>query len=166
MAPAAVRHPAVGLPDGSWWDRDVVAWPSGEFRPAAGADLADHHGLERVFADPAYVACPAAFHDPVFREPTPGELASPDRRLGERPPVVAAFDGDAGGPGPTPCLVAAQRLEIVREHVLRHAREDAPPVQRFAPWVRRPHRRGDAPRPLLPAPGSDRERHLAVSGSP
>ncbi|MEH0514833.1 MULTISPECIES: hypothetical protein [unclassified Streptomyces] len=113
----------------------------GEFRSAAGADLACHHCLELVFADPAaHVACPAAFHDPVFREPTPRELASLDRRLGERPWVVAAFDADAGGPGPTPCLVAAERLEIVREHVLRHAREDAPPGQRFAPWVRRPHR--------------------------
>ncbi|MDQ0958671.1 hypothetical protein QFZ66_002549 [Streptomyces sp. B4I13] len=138
--PAAVRHPAVGLPEGSWWDWDVVVWTPGEFRLAAGADLAYHHGLELVFADPAFVACPAAFHDPVFREPTPGELASLDRRLGERPPLVAAFDADAGGPDPTPCLVTAERLEIVREHVLGYAREDAPPGQRFAPWARGPHR--------------------------
>lgn len=49
---------------------------------------------------------------------------------------VAAFDADAGGPEPAPCLVAAGRPETVRETVLRYGREDAAPGRRPAPWMR------------------------------
>ncbi|MCX5276242.1 hypothetical protein [Streptomyces virginiae] len=36
------------------------------------------------------------------------------------------------------CLIAAERLVIVQETVLRYGRDDAAPGQRFAPWVRAP----------------------------
>lgn len=52
-------HAAVELPEGSWWDWDVIAWQPGEFRLAAGHDLTYHHGLEPVFTDPLLVTCPA-----------------------------------------------------------------------------------------------------------
>lgn len=47
------------------------------------------------------------------------------RRLGEKPPVVVAFEADAGGREPVSCLIAAGRLDIVRGTVLRYWREDA-----------------------------------------
>ncbi|MFF9403740.1 MULTISPECIES: hypothetical protein [unclassified Streptomyces] len=118
----------------------MVAWNAGQLRLAAGHDLTYHHGLELVFADPALVSCPSNFQGPIFRAPSPDELLRVTRQLGEEPPVVVAFEADAGGPEPVSCLIAAERLEIVHETVLRYWREDAATGQRFAPWVRPPHR--------------------------
>ncbi|MFI8895528.1 hypothetical protein [Streptomyces paradoxus] len=118
----------------------MVAWSAGQLCLAAGHDLTYHHGLELVFDGPVFVSCPASFHDPTFRAPSPDEILSINRHLGEQPPVVVAFEADAGGQEPVSCLIAAERLEIVRERVLRYWREDAAPGQRFAPWVRSPGR--------------------------
>lgn len=131
-------HAAIRLPQGNWWDWDVVAWDGGRLTLAAGHDLAYHHGLELVFGDPVFVSCPSGFQDPVFRAPSPGELLDLTHRLGEEPPVVVAFEADAGGREPLSCLIAAERLDIVAETVLRYWREDAGPGRRFAPWVRPP----------------------------
>ncbi|MFF0448879.1 hypothetical protein ACFYT4_21135 [Streptomyces sp. NPDC004609] len=131
-------HAGIRLPEGSWWDWDVVAWDGGQLRLAAGHDLTYHHGLELVFGDPVFVSCPPAFHDPAFRAPSPDELLRVTRQLGGEPPVVVAFEADAGGQEPVSCLIAAERLTIVRETVLRYWREDAAPGLRFAPWVVRP----------------------------
>ncbi len=133
-------HAAIELPEGSWWDWEVLAWDSGRFRLAADYDLSYHHGLELVFTAPLFVSCPAAFHDPVFRAPTPEELLRAGRQLGGRPPVLVAFEADAGGSEPISCLVAAERLDIVQETVLRYWREDWAPGRRFAPWVQPPGR--------------------------
>lgn len=146
----AVRpHAAVQLPEGNWWDWDVVAWDGAELRLAAGHDLSYHHGLELVFGDPFLVTCPSGFHDPTFRAPTPEELLKVTRQVGEEPAVVVAFEADAGGQEPVSCLIAAERLDIVQETVLRYWREDAGPGQRFAPWVRSPGRRAEVGRPVL-----------------
>lgn len=131
-------HAAIELPEGSWWDWDVLAWDSGQFRLAADYDLSYHHGLELAFTAPLFVSCPAAFHDPVFRAPTPEESLRVTRQLGGRPPVLVAFEADAGGSEPVSCLVAAERLDIVQETVLRYWRADSAPDQRFAPWVQPP----------------------------
>ncbi|MFJ6011377.1 hypothetical protein [Streptomyces sp. NPDC092952] len=131
-------HGTVLLPEGSWWDWDVVSWDPGRLRLGAGHDLSYHHGLELVFDCPVLVACPSEFQDPVFRAPTQVEVAGVARAVGGVPEVVVAFDADAGGRGPVACLIAAERLEIVQETVLRYWREDAAPGQRFAPWVRPP----------------------------
>ncbi|MFB6614920.1 hypothetical protein ACFCV9_12015 [Streptomyces sp. NPDC056367] len=130
----------IRLPEGSWWDWDVVDWNAGRLTLAAGYDLTYHHGLELVFSDPFFVNCPSAFHEPAFRAPSPEEIGRLTRRFGEEPPVVVAFQADAGGQEPVPCLIAAERLDIVEESVLRYWREDAAPGQRFAPWVRSPDR--------------------------
>ncbi|WP_431772746.1 hypothetical protein [Streptomyces cucumeris] len=116
---SAPPYPALRLPEGSWWDWDVLGWDPGAFRLAAGYDLTYHHGLELVFGDPVFVSCPAAFHDPVFRAPTAEEVATVVRRLGERPTVLAAFEADADGTEPVSCLIAAGRLEIVHGHTPR-----------------------------------------------
>ncbi|MGA4867269.1 hypothetical protein ACPB9J_32040 [Streptomyces lavendulocolor] len=129
-------HAAIQLPEGSWWDWDVVGWDGGELRLAAGHDLSYYHSLELVFGDPFFVSCPSTFYDPVFREPTLDELLKVTRQLGEEPAVVVAFEADAGGQEPVSCLIAAERLDIVQGTVLRYWREDAGPDQRFAPWVR------------------------------
>ncbi|MEU8550944.1 hypothetical protein AB0C81_28865 [Streptomyces roseoverticillatus] len=142
-------HAAVQLPEGSWWDWDVIAWDGGQLKLAAGHDLAYHHGLELVFGDPAFVCCPSSFHDPVFRAPSPDELLKVTRQLGEKPPVVVAFEADGGGQEPVSCLIAAERLDIVQETVLRYWRKDAGPDQRFAPWVRPPNEQGSA-HPVVP----------------
>ncbi|GAA0324848.1 hypothetical protein GCM10010302_74990 [Streptomyces polychromogenes] len=127
---------AIQLPGGSWWDWDVVSWDRGQLKLAADHDLTYHHGLELIFGDPMFVSCPSGFHDPVFRAPSSDELLKVTRQLGETPPVVVAFEADAGGPEQVSCLIAAGRLDIVQETVLRYWREDVGPDQRFAPWVR------------------------------
>ncbi|MFJ5842295.1 hypothetical protein ACIQGO_37080 [Streptomyces shenzhenensis] len=116
----------------------MVTWNAGQLRLAAGHDLTYHHGLELVFDDPVFVSCPSSFQDPMFRAPSPDELLKVARRLGGELTVVVAFEADAGGQEAVPCLIAAERLEIVQETVLRYWREDAAPGQRFAPWVRPP----------------------------
>ncbi|MBO1419818.1 hypothetical protein [Streptomyces sp. FH025] len=110
----------IELPEGSWWDWDVYSWRPGELRLAAGYDLGYHHGLELVFADPLYVRCPAAFQDPVFREPTPGERRLVERQCGEEPRVLLAFEADGGGPEPVSGLIAAGSVEVRVGTVLRY----------------------------------------------
>ncbi|WP_327412701.1 hypothetical protein [Streptomyces sp. NBC_01233] len=88
-------HAAIQLPEGSWWDWDVVGWDGGELRLAAGHDLSYYHSLELVFGDPFFVSCPSTFYDPVFRAPTLDELLKVTRQLGEEPAVVVAFEADA-----------------------------------------------------------------------
>ncbi|MFD5234220.1 hypothetical protein ACFWJ5_38050 [Streptomyces qaidamensis] len=132
------RHAGIQLPEGSWWDWDVVAWSAGQLRLAAGHDLTDQHDLEPVFDDPASVSCPTCLNDPTFRAPTPDEILQVTGDLGDQLPAVVAFEADAGGQEPVSCLIAAERLEIVREPVLRYWGEDTAPGQRLAPWVRSP----------------------------
>jgi len=33
------QHVGIPLPEGSWWDWDVITWDAGQFRLAAGHDL-------------------------------------------------------------------------------------------------------------------------------
>ncbi|MER7755386.1 hypothetical protein [Kitasatospora sp. NPDC097643] len=110
----------IDLPQGSWWDWDVWSWCPGELRLAAGYDLAYHHGLELVFADPLYVRCPAAFQDPVFRAPTPQERRLVERQCGEPPGVLVAFEADGAGTEPASGLIAAGSLAVVVGTVLRY----------------------------------------------
>ncbi|MFD7909651.1 hypothetical protein ACFV30_02840 [Streptomyces sp. NPDC059752] len=107
-----VEGPRAGirLPEGSWWDWDVIAWTAGQLRLAAGHDLTYHHGLELVFDDPVFVSCPSSFHDPTFRAPSPEELLKVSRQVVGEPSVVVAFEADAGGQEPVSCLIAAERL--------------------------------------------------------
>ncbi|WP_326841107.1 hypothetical protein OHB33_01220 [Streptomyces sp. NBC_01558] len=126
-------HTAIQLPEGPWWDWDVIAWDGGQLRLAAGHDLTYRHGLELIFGDPIFVSCPSGFHDPVFRSPSPDELLKVTRQLGEKPPIVVAFEADAGGQEPVSCLIAAERLDIVQESVLRYWREDAGPISGSLP---------------------------------
>ncbi|WP_129311451.1 hypothetical protein [Streptomyces sp. L2] len=116
----------------------MVAWDPAEFRLAAGPDLSYAHGLELAFGDPAFVGCPARFAHPVFHPPTAEERLRVSRRLGEEPPVLVAFEADAGDPEPVSCLIAAERIDVVHETVLRYWRPDAAEGLRFAPWVRPP----------------------------
>lgn len=83
------------LPAGSWWDWDVLHFDGSQLRLAAGHDLTYHHGLEVVFTDVTYMACPTQFRDPRFRKPTLDERALVHRHVGEEPPVIVAFDVDA-----------------------------------------------------------------------
>ncbi|MER5965948.1 hypothetical protein [Streptomyces sp. NPDC002057] len=136
--PEGARHAAVELPDGSWWDWDVVSWNGGELRLGAGPDITYHHGLELVFSDPLFVVCPTAFMDPVFRAPTPDETLMITRQIGGTPPVLVAFEADAHGPEPASCLIAAEGLDIAEGVVGRHWRADLEPGARLAPWVRPP----------------------------
>ncbi|MGW4567028.1 hypothetical protein ACWEN3_33080 [Streptomyces sp. NPDC004561] len=128
------------LPEGSWWDWDVLAWDAGQLRLAAGHDLAHHHGLEVAFVGPLFVSCPFAFQDPAFRPPTAEETDRLARTIGETPPVVVALEADGGGPEPVSCLVAAERLDIRPGLVPRRPRARA----RAAPGLR------DWPGPPLP----------------
>ncbi|MET7615346.1 hypothetical protein [Streptomyces sp. NPDC005408] len=128
----------ISLPAGSWWDWDVVSWDPGRLRLGAGHDLSYAHHLELVFSDPEFVVCPAAFHDPVFRTPRPDEAATVADRLGGVPPVLVAFDADAGGRSPVPCLIAAGGVEIVQGTVYRYWRVELVDGERLAPWVRPP----------------------------
>ncbi|MFF1833389.1 hypothetical protein ACFVXE_04125 [Streptomyces sp. NPDC058231] len=128
----------IELPEGSWWDWDIVAWDPGQLRLGAGHDISYAHGLELVFSDPVFVTCPAAFRDPVFRTPTPDEVRLITRQIGETPPVLIAFEADAGGPILASGLVAAGQLDIVQGTVFRYWRENLAVGERLAPWVQRP----------------------------
>ncbi|MFJ9867876.1 hypothetical protein [Streptomyces sp. NPDC101165] len=112
------------LPEGSWWDWEVIVRDGGWLRLAAGYDLTYHHGLELVFGAPL-VSCPPSFQDPVFRAPTAEETASLVRALGEAPPVVVAFEADAGGRERLSCLIAAESLDILSGVVPRQSRTGA-----------------------------------------
>ncbi|MGW0935423.1 hypothetical protein [Streptomyces sp. NPDC002666] len=128
----------IELPEGSWWDWDVVAWNPGRLRLGAGHDISYAHSLELVFSDPVLVTCPAAFQDPVFRAPTPDEVRLVAGQVGETPPVLLAFEADAGGPGLASGLVAAGQLDIVQGTVFRYWRENLAVGERLAPWVAPP----------------------------
>ncbi|MEU5536253.1 hypothetical protein [Streptomyces sp. NPDC020362] len=122
------------LPEGSWWDWEVIVWDAGQLRLAAGHDLTYHHGLELVFVAPAFVSCPSDFQDPVFRPPTAEETMRLARTLGETPPLVVAFEADAGGREPVSCLVAAERLDILPGLVLRQPHAGGEAARRARDW--------------------------------
>ncbi|TYC69567.1 hypothetical protein EH183_36150 [Streptomyces sp. CB01881] len=126
------------LPEGSWWDWDIVDWNAGRLRLGAGSDLTYHHDVELVFSDPVFVMCPAVFHDPVFRAPTPDEVRLVSRQVGETPAVVVAFEADAGGSELASGLIAAGGLDVVQGVVFRYWRRDLADGERLAPWVRPP----------------------------
>ncbi|MET7828939.1 hypothetical protein ABZT23_30230 [Streptomyces sp. NPDC005386] len=128
----------IELPEGPWWDWDIVAWNPGRLRLGAGHDISYAHGLELVFSDPVFVTCPAAFQDPVFRAPTPEELRLIARQVGDTPPVLIAFEADAGGASLVSGLVAAGQLEIVQGTVFRYWRENLAVGEHLAPWVKPP----------------------------
>ncbi|MFI5687498.1 hypothetical protein [Streptomyces sp. NPDC051636] len=108
------------LPAGSRWDREVLARDVGRLRLAAGYDLTHHQGLELIFCDPVFVSCPQAFQDPAFRTPTDEETEGLARFLGETPPVVVAFEAEAGGRDAVSCPIAAERPDILPGLVPRH----------------------------------------------
>ncbi|MFJ9871237.1 hypothetical protein [Streptomyces sp. NPDC101165] len=107
-------------------------------RLGAGHDISYAHGLELVFSDPVFVTCPAAFQDPVFRAPTPDEVRLVARQVDETPPVLIAFEADAGGPSLASGLIAARQLDIVLGTVFRYWRENLAVGERLAPWVKPP----------------------------
>lgn len=128
----------IELPEGSWWDWDVVSYDVGRLRLGAGHDLTYHHGLEVIFHGPALVNCPTGFQDPVFREPTPQEVRAVVDQLGELPPLLVAFEADAGGTKAATCLIAAESVEVKVGLVYRYWRGELDPGQSLAPWVRAP----------------------------
>lgn len=130
------------LPAGSRWDRHVPGRDADAFRPAAGYDPGRHHGQELVLGDPAHGGCPTAFRDRVFRAPGPGEAAAVADRLGGAPPAPVAFGGDAGGPRPVTCPIAAAPRGVLTGTVLRSRRERLAPGGRLAPWADPPRRPG------------------------
>ncbi|MFF7971203.1 hypothetical protein [Streptomyces sp. NPDC007905] len=122
------------LPEGSRRDWQVMVRDGGRLRLAAGHDLTYHHGLEPAFVDPVFVCCPPSFQDPDFRAPTAEEMARLARAPGEAPPVVVAFEADAGGREPVSCPVAADRLDIRPGLVKRPARVGAEAASGARDW--------------------------------
>jgi hypothetical protein len=131
--------PVLTLPEGSWWDWEVIGWDRGALCLAAGWDLTYHHDLEVRFAEAVYVACPDSFHDPVFREPSGRELKRL-RHLHEDSRLrVYAFDAEPfGGSEGMACVIVAASVEVVPGVVYRYWREDLGPGERRAPWVQPP----------------------------
>ncbi|MEU9999950.1 hypothetical protein [Streptomyces sp. NPDC050848] len=123
-ASGAREYDALRLPEGNWWDWEVIDYDGSRLRLGAGHDLSYYHLLEVVFTDVSYLRCPTMFMDAVFRAPTREESAEVARLLGEEPPVLAAFDADAGGGPPTPCLVAAEAVDVVTGHFPRVGASD------------------------------------------
>lgn len=132
----------LSLPEGSWWDWEVVGWDRGTLCLAAGSDLTYHHDLEAWFSGTVYVSCPESFSDPVFREPSDTDRALLQHLDGDVPLQVYAFDVDPpGGNGLMACVIVAASVKIVRGVVYRYWRDHLGPGERRAPWVRP---RGDA----------------------
>ncbi|MFD3946931.1 hypothetical protein [Streptomyces sp. NPDC058579] len=118
------EHGVLRLPEGSWWDWEVVDYNGSRLRLGAGHDLTYHHLLEVVFTDVSYLRCPTMFTDAEFRAPTREEVAEAARLLGEEPPVLVAFEADAGSGRPTPCLIAADAVDVVTGHFPRAGASD------------------------------------------
>ncbi|MGH8792100.1 MAG: hypothetical protein ACRDXX_05570 [Stackebrandtia sp.] len=135
----------VELPDGAWPDWEVPHRNAEEPRLASHYDLACRHGLEVAFSDAVYVSCPMYFQDAAFREPTPDEHVAVERMSGERPPLLVAFDADAGGGGTVACLVAAAGVEVTLGLVYRCRRDDLGEGERLAPWAKPPHGADETP---------------------
>lgn len=74
----------------------------------------------------------------MFRSPTAAERDHVRRCVGESPSLLVAFDIDGQETGSLPCLVAAERVEVVTGTVYRYYREDLKPGERLAEWVRPP----------------------------
>lgn len=124
------------LPEGSWRDWDVTSCSDGELRLAAGTDLSRDHGLELVFQEAVYVACPSLFHTPVFRPPTAFECELVRQSVGREVPVLVAFDIADAERGKLPCLIGAERVEVRQGTVFRYHRTDLKPGERLADWLR------------------------------
>ncbi len=130
----------IKLPPGPWSEWDIQEFDSSRLRLAANYDLTYYHGLEVVFTDVAYLACPTQFTDPTFREPTRDERELVRRHVGEDPPLIVAFDLEPliGSREPLPCLIAAETVEVVIGNVYRYWRDDLAPGERLSPRVRPP----------------------------
>ena len=124
------------LPEGSWRDWDVTSCSDGELRLAAGTDLSRHHGLELVFRNTLYVACPSLFRRPVFRSPTAFERTLVGQSAGREAPVLVAFDIADDERGSLPCLIAAEEVEVRQGTVFRYHRTDLKPGERLADWLK------------------------------
>jgi hypothetical protein len=125
------------LPEGSWWDWEIIGWERGTLCLAAGWDLTYHHDLEVRFSEVAYVACPESFSDPVFREPSGAEQALLRHLDGDGPLHVYAFDVEPpGGNGNMACVIVAASVDVVPGVVYRYWRDELLPGERRAPWVR------------------------------
>jgi hypothetical protein len=127
------------LPEGSWWDWDVLHFDGCHLTLAAGHDLTYHHGLEVVFTDVDYLACPTRFHDPRFREPTSDEKAMLRHHVGEEPALIVAFDVEPlVGSDPLACLVAAGSVEVIPGLVYRYWRDNLATGERLTPHTHPP----------------------------
>ena len=127
------------LPEGSWWDWEVIGWDRGTLCLAAGSDLTYHHDLEVRFSGTVYVACPESFSDPVFREPSDTERDLLRHLASDVQFQVHAFDVDPpGGNGTMACVIVAASVEAVPGVVYRYWRDHLPPGARRAPWVQPP----------------------------
>jgi hypothetical protein len=126
----------IELPEGSWWDWDLLHFDGSRLTLAAGPDLTYHHGLELVFTDVVYLACPTQFSEPRFREPTQDEQEMLRRYIGEIAPLIVAFDVESPADGdPLACIVAAEAVDIVLGRVYRYWRDDLAAGERLAPNV-------------------------------
>ncbi|GAA2556346.1 hypothetical protein GCM10010435_28770 [Winogradskya consettensis] len=85
---------ALELPEGQWWDWEIMTWNAGALTLAASTDLTYHHGLEVVFSDVGFVQCPALFHHAVFREPSDAERDFVLRQAAGDASLIVAFDHD------------------------------------------------------------------------
>ncbi|MCP2327329.1 hypothetical protein HDA40_005836 [Hamadaea flava] len=101
------------IPDTAAWDWDILSYNGATLVLAAAPDLTYGHHFEVAFTDLSYLALPASFDNPEFREPTAEETAYVARCIGEQPRVLVAFDIDAmSGGGKVSCLVAADACEV------------------------------------------------------
>lgn len=127
------------LPEGSWWDWEVIGWDLGTLCLAAGSDLTYHHDLEVRFSGAVYVACPESFSDPVFREPSDTDRKLLRHLYSDDPLQVYAFDVDPpSGNEPMACVIVAASVQVVRGVVYRYWRDHLQPGERRAPWVQPP----------------------------
>ncbi len=107
--------------DGRWADWLVQSWDGFNLTLIADNDLTYHHEVTVRFSDARYVACPADFSWPKFREATAEERASlhtlhdPDEDMN-----VFAWDAESGN-GRTACLVLAKGVTVAEEFVLHYA---------------------------------------------
>ncbi|GAA2484892.1 hypothetical protein [Winogradskya humida] len=128
---------ALVLPEGQWWDWEIMTWTAGTLTLAASTDLTYHHGLEVIVSDVGFVQCPSLFHHAVFREPTAAERDFVLRQSAGDAPLIVAFDHnehDAAGRAMSG-LIGAADVRVVTGTAYRYLRPGLRPGERLASEV-------------------------------
>ncbi|WP_097329220.1 hypothetical protein [Paractinoplanes atraurantiacus] len=104
--------------NGRWWDWQVDQWDTSVLRLRADNDLTYHHSVEVTFTEVVWASSADLFHHPVFRAPTPAELAFAQQVVNDDGYRVFTWDAETAA-ATVPMMVIAQSVRVT-EGIVRH----------------------------------------------